>query len=378
MEARSERRQTMPRTSAHADVLVELTQSTFRNLLPSVLLSGAGLAGTTAVLAHHNADRMLWVFACLFTGLTLLRMVMILVFERSDRNRLSLRSAEQWQIVYAVSTLLYCATMAACTLYCLREHDATSRMLCMLGTFMLCAGLVVRVGLYERLIQASGLLMLLGLAAAVVTSPDPSARIGIILICLFGYAFYQAVGSRFESVVDGIRNRRTLRLLEENDPLTGLTNRRHMEATLATVCLLETPFALIFIDLRRFKAVNESFGRPVGDLLLQRVGVRLKASVRRGDVVSRLGSDEFVILQVHGASQLSAESLARRVNRALSLPFEIESQQIFISSSTAIRLSLPDDREPRELLDRTQYTPYPPAESEPPGGMPLSARQRTA
>ena len=378
MEARAERRQSTPRTSAHADVLVELTQSTYRSLLPSVLLSGAGLAGTTAVLARHYADRVLWIFAGLFGAVTLLRMAMVLIFDRSSRSRLSLRDAGRWQIVYSVSTLLFCATMAACTLYCLRRHDATSWMLCMLGTFMLCAGLVVRVGLYEKMIQASGLLMLLGLAAAVVASPDPSARIGILLICLFGYAFYQAVDSRFESVVDGIRNRRTLRLLEENDPLTGLTNRRHMEATLATICLLETPFALIFIDLRRFKAVNDTYGRPVGDLLLQRVGVRLKASVRRGDVVSRLGGDEFVILQVQGASQLSAESLARRVNRALSLPFEIEGQQVYIASATAIRLSRPDDREPRELLDRTQYTPYPPIGSNEAAGLPLSAQQRTA
>lgn len=347
----SERRRILPQSSAYADVAVELTRATFRGLLPTVLTTGVGLAGTTALLAIHYRDRWLWVFTALIALLAALRAGVVIAFARAPRTTGTLRGVERWQMLSGTLLLAYCVSMAGCTLYSFRAHDSTAWTLCTLGTFLLCAGMAARVGLYPRLVQASGLAMLASLALAVVSSSEPLARVGILLICLFGYAYFQSVQSRFDSTVDAIRARRTLSLLSSQDPLTGLVNRQHFEATLATTCVLEAPFAILFIGVDDFERVQATHGRAVSDVLLQRVGNRLKNSVRRGDVVARVGEDEFAILQIHGASRLSAESLSRRIFRAIATPFEIEGESIMVSASIAIRLSTPQDKDARALME---------------------------
>jgi diguanylate cyclase (GGDEF)-like protein len=368
-----ERRRSLPLADRHADVVVELTQMTVRHLLPIILLTGAGLAGATALLSRRYHDRWMWYFTILLIVLTVGRAVLVLYSGPAHRgsSALTLRKAVQWQLHFALGTLVFCLAVAACTWYSFRSHDATAWTLCTIGTFMICAGLAARVSLYPRLIQASGLMMLLVLAIAVLGAHDPIIRVGLLLICLFAYAFVQSVQNRFDYVVDHIRIRRTLSLLADHDQLTGLVNRRHFEAALATTCRMETPFAILFIDIEQLRHVNEAHGRAVGDTLLQRVGVRLKNSVRRGDLVARIGGDEFAILQVEGASHLSAESLARRINRAVATPFEIEGQQILINTCIHIRVSTPEDKDPHALLDMSHQAIY---QAQNPGPSSLTSR----
>jgi diguanylate cyclase (GGDEF)-like protein len=370
----SERRRILPRTATHADVAVELTQVTFRGLLVTVVVTGVGLAGTTALLASHYRDRRLWMFTALIGLLAAARAGVAIAFHTMPGTAGTLRGAQRWQMLNGWLQLAYCLSMAGCTLYSFRVHDSTAWTLCTLGTFMLCAGMAVRAGLYPRLVQASGLAMLAALALAVVSSTEPLARVGILLICVFGYAYFQSVQSRFDSSVDSIRNRRTLSLLSNQDPLTGLSNRRHFEATLATACVLEAPFAILFIDVDDIPRVVAAYGRAVGDVLLQRVGNRLKNSVRQGDVVARIGVDEFAILQIHGASRLSAESLSRRIFRAIATPFEIEGEAILVSASIGIRLSRPQDKDVKALMERGDPGVY---AAQPPG-VTLAAEEKLA
>jgi diguanylate cyclase (GGDEF)-like protein len=387
-----ERRKLTPQASAYADAVVELTQMTFDRLLPAVLLTGMGLPLTTALLAAHYGDTWLWVFTALIAGLALVRVGTTLAFSARfsgiHAGKLNRRSALRWQVINSASILCYCLAMAGCTLFSFWAHDGSStsggpahnsaaQTLCMLGTLMICAGLASRVGLYPRVLQAGGLLMLLALAIALLSAPDPLVRAGVLLILLFGYAYFQSVQNRFDAAIDQIRSRRTLGLLSNHDTLTGLFNRRHFEAVLATTCLLEEPFAILFIDIEGLAEVNQEHGRAVGDILIQRVGVRLKNSVRRGDVVARVGGDEFSILQVQGASDLSAQSLSRRIHRAIAAPFEIDGRNVMVSASVFIRLSTPGDKDPHLLLDRTNesiYAAEAPQAHAAPGSEPPAAR----
>jgi diguanylate cyclase (GGDEF)-like protein len=371
----SERRRNLPRTATHADVAVELTQMTFRGLMGTMLATGIGLAGTTALLASHYHDRWLWAFTALIALLAAARAGVAIAYRKMPVAAATLQGAKRWQMLNASLLLAYSLSMAGCTLYSFREHDSTAWTLCTLGTFMLCAGMAARVGLYPRLVQASGLAMLGALALAVVTSTEPLARVGILLICLFGYAYFQSVQNRFELAVDAIRNKRTLSLLSSQDALTGLANRRHFEATLATTCVLESPFAILFIEVESFSRVVATHGRAVGDVLLQRVGNRLKNSVRRGDVVARVGEEDFAILQVHGASQQSAESLSRRIFRAIATPFEIEGESVVVSARIGIRLSTAADRDVKGLMERGHpaiYTAEAPGSGVAAEGMPVN------
>jgi GGDEF domain-containing protein len=111
--------------------------------------------------------------------------------------------------------------------------------------------------------------------------------------------------------------------LASEDPLTGLPNRRLFRFTLDGMCEgraspagqtgPESRFAVLFLDLDRFKVVNDTLGHRVGDLLLQEVAVRLKQALHPSDVLARLGGDEFAIVVTRTVSRHALEDLAHRL-----------------------------------------------------------------
>jgi diguanylate cyclase (GGDEF)-like protein len=127
--------------------------------------------------------------------------------------------------------------------------------------------------------------------------------------------------------------------LARHDVLTNVANRRlfqeHLEQ--ARLGLAQgAAFAVLSIDLDRFKPINDTLGHPVGDKLLQAVARRLCHTVRDSDVVARMGGDEFSIIQRNVSRQDQAGSLARRLLRALAKPFEIDGHTIEIGASIGI------------------------------------------
>lgn len=131
------------------------------------------------------------------------------------------------------------------------------------------------------------------------------------------------------------------RLLEaaRHDPLTGLPNRalvfEYASHILAAGRRNPIRGAILFIDLDRFKPINDLYGHGVGDWLLQEVAKRLVSCVRDEDLVGRLGGDEFVIMLPHSSGS-RATTVAQHVLDALSSPFQIDSLDVSISSSIGI------------------------------------------
>jgi diguanylate cyclase (GGDEF)-like protein/PAS domain S-box-containing protein len=127
-----------------------------------------------------------------------------------------------------------------------------------------------------------------------------------------------------------------------HDPLTGLPNRALFqelgEQALARSNRYGTTVAVLFLDLDRFKPVNDSFGHTVGDELLIRIAARLRGSVRRGDVVARFGGDEFVVLCEHPAGQSEMVELARRLIAALSEPVPVPGATATVGASIGIAI----------------------------------------
>jgi len=127
-----------------------------------------------------------------------------------------------------------------------------------------------------------------------------------------------------------------------HDALTGLTNRQLFqelgEQALARADREGTAVAVLFLDLDRFKRVNDTHGHPIGDKLLVEIGHRLRDSVRRGDTVARFGGDEFAICCEHPAGRVEMFELAARVIEALSRPAQIDSitAQVGVSIGIAI------------------------------------------
>ena len=147
-----------------------------------------------------------------------------------------------------------------------------------------------------------------------------------------------------EGIVIDITERKAaeekITLLARTDALTGLANRATFTERLAQAFAAAQrgahAFAIHYLDLDKFKPVNDTFGHPVGDLLLQHVAQRLKGCTRETDLVARLGGDEFAILQGEMKEPANAGTLAAKIQQALALPFSIKGNEVNISVSIGI------------------------------------------
>jgi diguanylate cyclase (GGDEF)-like protein/PAS domain S-box-containing protein len=166
----------------------------------------------------------------------------------------------------------------------------------------------------------------------------------------------------FRDVSDQRRAEERLGELVYRDPLTGLPNRRLFEDRL-TIALAQAHryrhrLAVIFLDLDRFKQVNDTLGHAAGDALLKAVSERLADGVREGDTVARLAGDEFTLLLpgIHYAEDLAA--ISRKLMEVLRRPFALDGRDVRVTASGGISL-YPDDGEDAEtLLKRADTAMY--------------------
>jgi diguanylate cyclase (GGDEF)-like protein/PAS domain S-box-containing protein len=143
--------------------------------------------------------------------------------------------------------------------------------------------------------------------------------------------------------------------MAHHDALTGLPNRvrllDRMHKEMQTAKDTGRKFALLFLDLDRFKAVNDGFGHPVGDWLLQEIATRLAECCPADDLVARLGGDEFAILHFDNGGSDSAAHLADRVLRAVTAPISHNGYPLYTSASVGVTI-FPTDGQDAETLQR--------------------------
>jgi len=169
-----------------------------------------------------------------------------------------------------------------------------------------------------------------------------------------------------EGIVIDVTERKSaeerLALLARTDGLTGLANRttfvERLHQTFASAKRGGNPFAILYLDLDRFKDVNDTLGHPVGDLLLKEVAERLRTCTREGDLVARLGGDEFAVLQTEIAQASDAGELANRILHAISTPFDINDNEVRITASIGVCPFTAGSGSPDVMLSRADLALY--------------------
>jgi diguanylate cyclase (GGDEF)-like protein len=156
---------------------------------------------------------------------------------------------------------------------------------------------------------------------------------------------------------------RTVEAVHEahHDPVTGLPNRalflKIFNRVLASRSAATDPTSVLFIDLDRFKAVNDSLGHEAGDQLLAAVAGRIRTCVRASDTTARLGGDEFAVL-LHDSPMEAAASVGERVIAAVKEPFRLAGRDIFIGASIGVAVSREASEAPEVLLNNADVAMY--------------------
>ena len=155
-------------------------------------------------------------------------------------------------------------------------------------------------------------------------------------------------------VTEEVEARRRIEFLSQHDALTGLANRTRLQAflddKLKTLPASGQPLVMLSLDLDRFKPVNDLLGHAAGDHVLNEVSTRLADCVRHGDLVARVGGDEFVMILTNAGTQDDVESLCLRLIESVEQAVRIGEQEVFVSASIGIVLAPDDASEAAELL----------------------------
>ena len=170
----------------------------------------------------------------------------------------------------------------------------------------------------------------------------------------------------FVTVAQDIRERKAaeeqLKQLAHYDVLTNLPNRvlfyERLKSELAEAVRLNCPMAVLFIDVDRFKYVNDTLGHAAGDKLLQQVAGRLSQAVRARDTVGRLGGDEFAVVAAQLKESADARRVAQKIIAAFNEPLEVDGVELFVTASVGITLCPADSADADVLIRNADAAMY--------------------
>ena len=184
----------------------------------------------------------------------------------------------------------------------------------------------------------------------------------LALMAVLGRLSWQLQKSRQLAAQEQIEHAKRIEYIAHHDSLTGLPNRgffsNMLNQMLAQAKRYDRQLAVLFLDLDRFKLINDTLGHDVGDELLMQVASRLTAAVRESDVVARMGGDEFVVLLPEQCDQDSLVIVARRVLDLVSKPYDLLGHEFRVTVSVGISRYPEDASDEQSLLKNADVAMY--------------------
>jgi diguanylate cyclase (GGDEF)-like protein len=166
----------------------------------------------------------------------------------------------------------------------------------------------------------------------------------------------------FMDITDRKRAEARIAEMATHDELTGLANRslfrERIEQALGRTQRYGEPFALLLLDLDRFKPINDTLGHPVGDEVLKETARRLQRCVRETDTVARLGGDEFAILQAQAMTEDEVGRVAQRILDAIAEPLDINGGRIVIGTTIGVAFAPRDAVDQEQLIAKADHALY--------------------
>ena len=326
-----------------------------------ILASGAGLPQARQALKMGAVTYIVTAA----TPPELLRRILQSVVTITRRCRLAVPDhGQDTQVLEAIADAVISTDEQARVRYC---NLAARRLLALDGTEMLGRPINELMRLYDPKLQAdiehpvlkslaTGMVVRIA-AGCMLTRPDGTE----LMIEDASAPIHDSAGRVCGAVMvfHDITNARELQAqvdhLAWHDFLTGLPNRfaaqRHLDQIIKEAEAAKQPLAVMYLDLDKFKLVNDTLGHTSGDALLVSVAARLRGCFRVVDLISRQGGDEFVVLMAPGTSRIDATQAAQRISAAVALPHHLDGEPIHIGCSIGIAL-YPGDGDSGDVLLR--------------------------
>jgi len=358
-----------PRQRLPDDVYAELVDILYRSMSPLINM-GVVVTCVGALLYTMTEDIAVAALTAASLVITLARVALNSAYKRRRRALpLALSEVKRWELMFTISSVIAATALGALIWRAIAVGDGAVPLLASGLMFGYAAGAVIRLSVRPVtaglcLLAAVGL-TLCGFALHFDNSDvqDRFAYISMaLLILVFALGTGEMVNHLYSTTLEQLMTKSMLSHLAHRDPLTGLANRLSLRERFDRDILQARQsgdlIALHFLDLDRFKAVNDNFGHPTGDALLQMVAGRLSHVLREGDTAARLGGDEFVILQININEPSEAAILARRIVREISAPYRVDGRDLSIGASVGIALAPQDGVDLDHLAARADEALY--------------------
>jgi diguanylate cyclase (GGDEF)-like protein len=358
-----------PRQRLPDEVYGELVDMLFR-AMTALISMAVSVTAIGALMFMMTGDLGVGALTLASLAVTVLRVALNLSYRRKHAGTpLPRARAKKWEMAFGAGAGLAALLLGLLNARALLVGGVGVHMLAAALTFGFCAGAVIRLSVRPRIaaltLSAVAVPTLFGFASHFQAGEDELALAyggQALLLTLFALGAIEMVNHLYRSTLLQLMTKAELSHLARKDALTGLANRLCLKERFdhQVIQLRRSGdfIALHFLDLDRFKAVNDNHGHPTGDALLKLVAGRLERMLRAGDTAARLGGDEFVVLQAHIRDPAEAEMLARRIVKEISAPYSVDGQKLTIGASVGVALAPTDGVDLDELAARGDAALY--------------------